>query len=111
MKYLLLALLFIAPPVRPISIAVDKTVLYQGQDILVTCIVPRHEDNRKVEALLLPDYSSSEKQLNGDAQDPIRTPFLFKRVPAEVTTAACQLTDKYGKHANVIQPLQVIAPQ
>lgn len=108
---ILVALLFIAPPVKPISISVDKTVLYQGQDVIVTCIVPRHEDNRKVEALLMPDFSTSEKQLNGDAQDPIRTAFTFKRVPSDVTQAACQLTDKYGKHANAVQTLQVIAPQ
>ena len=107
----LLALLFIAAPVKPISIRVDKTVLYQGQDVTVTCIVPRHEDNRKVEALLMPDYTSSEKQLNGDSLDAITNTFTFKRVPADVTSAACQLTDKYSNHAHAIQTLQVIAPQ
>jgi hypothetical protein len=110
MRYLLLALLFIAPPVKPITIRVDKTVLYAGQDITVTCVVPRHEDNRKVEALLL-DFTSSEKQLNGDSQDAITNVFTFKKVPADVYQAACQLTDKYGKHANAVQTLQVIAPQ
>lgn len=108
MRYLLLALLFIAPPVKPISIQVDKTVLYAGQDITVTCIVPRHADNRKVEALLLPDYTSSEKQLNGDSQDLIYNRFTFKRVPLGVTSAGCQLTDKYQKYANAIQPIQVV---
>ncbi len=111
MKYIFLALLFIAPPVRPISIRVDKTVLYAGQSITITCVVPRHEDNRKVEALLLPDFSSSEKQLNGDSQDAITNTFVFKHVPSDVTQAACQLTDKYGQHANAVQTLQVIAPQ
>lgn len=107
----LLAFLFIASPVKPISIRVDKTVLYAGQDITVTCVVPRHEDNRKVEALLLPDYTKSEKQLNGDSLDAITNTFTFKRVPSDVTSAACQLTDKYDKHAHAIQTLQVIAPQ
>lgn len=111
MRYILLAFLFIAPPVKPITIRVDKTVLYAGQDITVTCVVPRHEDNRKVEALLLPDFTSSEKQLNGNALDAITNTFVFKRVPSEVTTAACQLTDKFDKHANAVQQLQVIAPQ
>lgn len=106
----LLALLFIASPVKPISIRVDKTVLYAGQDIVITCVVPRHEDNRKVEALLLPDYTSSAKQLNGDSQDAITNTFIFKRVPTEVTSAACQLTDKFEKHAHAIQTLQVIQP-
>jgi hypothetical protein len=108
---LLFALVFIAPPVKPITIRVDKTVFFAGQDLTVTCLVPRHEDNRKVEALLLPDYTSSEKQLNGDSQDPIYNTFMFKQMPSEVTSAACQLTDKYAHHVHVTQTLQVIAPQ
>lgn len=114
MQFILSALLFIlafvAKPVKPVSIQVDKTVLYAGQDLTVKCIVPRHEDNRKIEALLLPDYTSSAKQLNGDSQDFIYNIFLFKRVPVEVTSAACQLTDKYDNHAHAIQPLQVFQP-
>lgn len=109
MRTLILAFLFLATVAeKPISIRVDKTVFYAGQDITITCVVPRHADNRKVEALLLPEFSSSEHQLNGDAQDAITHRFLFKRVPADVTSAACQLTDKYSKHAHAIQPLQVV---
>jgi hypothetical protein len=110
MRYLLLTLLFIAPPVSPISIRVDKLVFYAGQDIVVTCVVPRHEDNRKVEAIL-PEFTGSEKQLNGDSQDRIYNTFVFKRVPSDVTSAVCQLTDKYNHHARASQTLQVIAPQ
>lgn len=114
MRFILPALLFFAllfnKPAQPVSIKVDHTVMFAGGDLVVTCSVPRHEDNRKVEALLLPDYTSSEHQLDGSDRDFVTHRFLFKRVPAEVTSAACQLTDKYNNHAHAIQALEVQQP-
>lgn len=114
MRFILSALLFVAllfaKPAKAVDIRVNKTVLFAGSDIIITCVVPRHEDNRKIEALLLPDYTSSEHQLDGSDRDAITHNFPFKRVPVDVTSAACQLTDKYDNHAHAIQPLQVEQP-
>lgn len=90
-----------------VSIRTDKRVLFAGQDVTVTCKVPRDEANRKIEAYLLPNFSSSSRQLDGE-DSAITHRFYFQHVPPDVTSAACQLTDKYDDHRHAIQPLQVV---
>ena len=104
---LLLTPLLVKPPAR-ISIHVDKTVMYAGSDIVVTCVVPRHPDNRTLDVFLVPDIARSERQLNGDDETTLVTNrFEFKRIPADVQGAVCRLIDKYARYADAVQSLQV----
>lgn len=106
MRTLLLALLFLSSALKPITIKVNRTVLYPGDTLVVTCSVPRHEDNRKVEGVLA-DYTSSEHQLDGEASA-ITHRFEFKKIPPDVEIAGCRLTDKYGRQSTALQQIQVI---
>jgi hypothetical protein len=106
MRTTLFILLFLTAAPKPVTIKVSRTVLYPGDSLVVTCSVPRHEDNRKIEGILV-DYTSSEHQLNG-ADSAITHRFEFKKVPEDTDTAACRLTDKYGRQAVDRQTLQVV---
>ncbi len=89
-----------------VSIRTDRRVLFAGQDVTIICKVPRNEANRRIEALLLPDYSSSERQIDGE-DAAITHRFTFSHVPPHVTTAACVLTDKYNNHRQATLSLQI----
>jgi len=108
MRVILAALLFLAAAAKPVTIKVSRTVLYPGDSLTVTCVVPRHEDNRKIEGIIA-DYTSSEHQLNGE-DAAVTHRFEFKKIPPDAEVAGCRLTDKYGRQTTDIQTIQVVVP-
>lgn len=105
MRTVLVALLLSFAATQRIIIKVSRTVLFVGDSIEVVCSVPRHEDNRKVEAVL-EGYTSSEHQLNGE-DAAVTHRFSFKKVPCDVSAAVCRLTDKYNNQITTLQQLQI----
>jgi len=105
MKPIILSALLLMLAVNRVSIKVDHTAFFAGADIVVTCTVPRHPDNRKVAAVLV-GFTSSEHQLDGEAS-PITHRFPFKKVSCDAVEARCVLLDKFGGTAIMNQQLQI----
>lgn len=84
----------------PVSIRVSATTFFANSDLVVTCKVPRQEDNRLLVALIAMEgdleYTSSQHELDGD-RAMITHRFEFKQIPCGTTAAACILTDKYQR--------------
>jgi len=105
MKPVILSALLVMLAVNRVSIKVDRTVLFAGNGITITCTVPRHPDNRMVAAVLV-GYTSSEHQLDGEAS-PITHRFPFKSVSCDTIEARCELHDKFGGTAIQNQSLEI----
>lgn len=84
-------------------VSVSVTPRMVTTTVRITCSVPRHPDNRKL-TIGIPDYQSSERQLDGE--DALITHTLtLKRPPCDVPSVAfCDLEDNLGKHGIVSTP-------
>lgn len=79
--------------------------MFAGDGVTVICTVPRHEANRRVQAVLA-NYTSSERQLEGE-NSPVTFRFEFRHVPCDTDGAACILTDNLGGQASATTPMDV----
>ena len=105
MKPIIISILLAMLAVNRVSIKVDRATFFAGGNLMVTCTVPRHPDNRKVAAVVV-NYTSSERELNGE-ESPVTHRFEFKKIPCGVPEARCILQDKFGGTAVIAQTLEI----
>lgn len=105
MRILLILAALLSLDSTAVTIRTNRNVLYAGTTLLVDCLVVRRAENRRVVALL-PGYTSSERQLEGESAPRIHH-FTFTHIPCEVVDARCILIDAYDRQTVAIQPLQI----
>jgi hypothetical protein len=86
--------LTLAAPGR-VYIATMPLVLQAGDNVRITCTVPKNPDNRWLK-MGIDGYRTSTFQLDGDSA-PITHSFIVQKVPCETPVAICVVEDNLGK--------------
>lgn len=99
-----IALIYALASEAPVRAAVQPPLLMKGGAVRVTCTVPRHPDNRRLD-VMLPGYTESSRTLDGE-DSRVTWEFVFTHIPCEVETAVCRVVRITGA-ANARAPISV----
>lgn len=105
MRLWTLLVLLAATSAEPVTIKTSPQSFFAGATITVTCTVPRHADNRGIDAVVT-GYTSSHRDINGE-DAPVTYRFEFKHVPCDAVEAVCALADNHQRVAIAKMPLNV----
>ena len=107
-----LALLSLSP--APITIRLSRTVYMAGSgaSIAIYCRVEKNENNRKLWWGFV-DYTSSERQLEGESAAVNYGPFLYSQPDLDcgTATAFCEVGRADGKHFIAKQDVEITGCQ
>lgn len=106
MRAFLLAAALAAAGSPTVSIQVAPRLVMEGQPLRITCKVPRHPDNRKLEIGLL-GMKSSTFPLNGEA-GAVTNNLFIAHADCGVGPAYCLLSTVTGQEKKVTFPVKIV---